>query len=71
MRFENLKATFKTAVLVTTVLLLGVGLATAQQQINLTAGASTITLPDGSTVSMWGYSCDSTRSQGRQQPVPS
>ena len=57
MRSENLKATLKTAVLVTTVLLLGVGLATAQQQINLTAGASNITLPDGSIVPMWGYSC--------------
>ena len=57
MRFNNLKATLKTAVLVTTVLLLGVGLAVAQQQINLTAGPTTITLPDGSTVPMWGYSC--------------
>ena len=29
----------------------------AQQQINLTAGASTLTLPDGNSVPMWGYSC--------------
>jgi hypothetical protein len=32
-------------------------MASAQQQINLTAGASTITLPDGSSVPMWGYTC--------------
>src|SRR4051794_4796670 len=29
----------------------------AQQQINLTAGPATLTLPDGSTAPMWGYSC--------------
>jgi hypothetical protein len=29
----------------------------AQQQVNLTAGPSTLTLPDGSAVPMWGYSC--------------
>jgi len=39
-----------------TVLLLGAGLA-AGQTVNLTAGATTLTLPDGSTVPMWGYSC--------------
>jgi hypothetical protein len=57
MRFHHLKATLKTAVLVTTVLLLGAGLALAQQQVNLTAGPTTITLPDGSVVPMWGYTC--------------
>src|SRR5262249_40351354 len=57
MRFDNIKATLKTAVLVTTVLLLGAGLAVAQQ-VNLTAGSSNLTLPDGSVVPMWGYSCD-------------
>jgi len=30
-----------------------------QQQVNLTAGPATITLPDGSQVPMWGYSCGS------------
>src|SRR5215475_5122703 len=29
----------------------------AQQQVNLTAGPTSIALPDGSTVPMWGYSC--------------
>jgi hypothetical protein len=57
MRFENLKATLKTAVSATTVLLLGAGMAVAQQQVNLTAGPTSITLPDGSAVPMWGYSC--------------
>ena len=57
MRFNYLSATLKTAVLTATVLLLGVGLAVAQQTINLTAAPTTLTLPDGSTVPMWGYSC--------------
>ena len=57
MSFTTLKATLKTAVLVTTVLLLGAGLAVAQQQVNLTAAPTTLTLPDGTAVPMWGYSC--------------
>jgi hypothetical protein len=32
-------------------------MASAQQQINLAAGPSSIALPDGSVVPMWGYSC--------------
>jgi hypothetical protein len=31
--------------------------ALGQQQVNLTAGPATLTLPDGSPVPMWGYSC--------------
>src|SRR5438445_5886406 len=57
MRFNYLKTCLKTAVLITTVLLLGAGLAVAQQTINLTAAPTTVTLPDGSTVPMWGYFC--------------
>jgi uncharacterized repeat protein (TIGR01451 family) len=57
MRSNYLKATLLKAVLVTTVLLLGAAVAVAQQQINLTAAATTLTLPDGSVVPMWGYSC--------------
>src|ERR1700675_2515118 len=57
MRSNYLKATFKTAALAVTILLLGVGVSLAQQQVNLTAGPATATLPDGSTVPMWGYSC--------------
>src|SRR5437660_8293927 len=50
-----LKASLKTAVLITTVLLLGAGLALAQ--VNLTAGPTSVTLPSGDVVPMWGYSC--------------
>src|SRR5262252_8639275 len=56
MRSNYLK-TLKTAVLAATILLLGVSVSFGQQQINLAAGASTATLPDGSAVPMWGYSC--------------
>ena len=57
MRLNSLKAILKTTVPGASVLLLGAGLASAQQQVNLSAGPSTITLPDGSAVPMWGYSC--------------
>src|SRR6266567_2621976 len=57
MRFNCPKATARTTVLAVLVLLLGASWAVAQQQINLTAGPTTITLPDGSVVPMWGYSC--------------
>ena len=57
MQRSHFKTNMIKAVLVTTVLLLGASLALAQQQINLTAGPSSITLPDGNPVPMWGYSC--------------
>src|SRR6266576_560010 len=57
MRFNHLKATLKSAVLTVTVLLLGGGVAVAQQQVNLTAAPTSTTLPDGTVVPMWGYSC--------------
>src|SRR5215472_13315463 len=57
MRLNYLKTCLKTAVLLTTVLLLGAGLAVAQQQVSLTAAPTTTTLPDGTAVPMWGYSC--------------
>lgn len=57
MRINYLKTTLKTAVLVASVLLLGTRTGAAQQQVNLTAGPATLTLPDGSAVPMWGYSC--------------
>jgi len=56
MRSNYLKRTLKTAVLAVTILLLGVS-ASMAQTVNLTAQALTATLPDGSTVPMWGYSC--------------
>jgi hypothetical protein len=37
--------------------LLAGGTAFGQQQINLTAAPASTTLPDGSTVPMWGYGC--------------
>jgi hypothetical protein len=57
MRFTDLKAVLKSAVQGATVLLLGVGLAGAQQQVNLSAGPTAATMPDGSQVPMWGYTC--------------
>jgi hypothetical protein len=55
MRSNYLKETLKTAVLAVTVLLLGVGVSLAQ--VSLTAAPATLTMPDGSSVPMWGYSC--------------
>ena len=47
-----------TAALGFLVLLLGATLASAQTTtVNLSAGPTTLTLPDGATVPMWGYSC--------------
>ena len=58
MRINFFKANVKTAVRAAAVLLLGVGTAIAQQQqINLTAGPSNLTMPDGTVVPMWGYTC--------------
>ncbi len=47
--------TLKTAILAISVLLLGVSVSFAQQTVNLTAAPSSVTLPDGSVVPMWGY----------------
>src|SRR6516165_12516232 len=58
MRSNYLKASLKTAVLAVTVLLLGAS-ASFAQSVNLTAGPTTATLPDGSVVPMWGYICGS------------
>ncbi len=55
MRSNYLEETLKTAVLALTILLLGVGVSGAQ--VNLTAQPTSLTMPDGSTVPMWGYSC--------------
>ena len=57
MRLNDFKISLKAAVLAVAILLLGAGVSAAQQQVNLTAGPTTTTLPDGSTVPMWGYSC--------------
>jgi hypothetical protein len=60
MRISHLKDMLKTSVRAATVLLLGAGVAGAQQ-VNITAKATSATLPDGSTAPMWGYSCDTTQ----------
>ncbi len=59
MRTKNFpfQATLKALVSVTSVLLFAAVAGFGQQQINLTAGPTTLTLPDGTTVPMWGYSC--------------
>jgi hypothetical protein len=57
MRLNSLKSIVNAAVLGASVLLVGAGMAPAQQQINLTAVPGTATLPDGNAVPMWGYTC--------------
>ena len=57
MRFNYLKVNLKTALTVAGAFLLGVGSAVAHAQVNLTAAPTSVSLPDGSSVPMWGYSC--------------
>ncbi len=57
MRTSAFKSLLIRTGLAASVLLLASGAAFAQQQINLSAGPATATLPDGSLVPMWGYSC--------------
>src|SRR4051794_10493616 len=56
MRLKHIRV-FKTAVRAGSVFLVGAALAWGQQQVNLTAGPTNISLPDGTSVPMWGYSC--------------
>jgi Bacterial Ig domain len=49
-------AAVKSALAATALLFVG-GAAFAQQQVNLTAGQATASMPDGNAVPMWGYSC--------------
>ena len=51
------KATLKAAAAVSVLFFLAAVAAFGQQQINLTAAPTTTTLPDGTTVPMWGYFC--------------
>ena len=55
MRFNTFKSFLIKSGLAASVLLLGGGVAVAQ--VNLTAAPINSTLPDGSIVPMWGYSC--------------
>jgi hypothetical protein len=56
MRTNHLHSFFKVAVRAAGILSL-VAVAAYGQSVSLTAAATTTTLPDGSTVPMWGYSC--------------
>jgi hypothetical protein len=57
MRINHIKAILKAATLALAALLLTAGVSFAQQVVNLTAAPTTTTLPDGTTVPMWGYNC--------------
>src|SRR5256885_12238180 len=57
MRTNNWKAILKAALRVVSILPFAAVVALGQQTVNLTAGPTTVTLPDGSVVPMWGYSC--------------
>ncbi len=57
MQTNRLRCTLKAAILVVGILLFGAMVAFGQQVVNLTAGPTTITLPDGTVVPMWGYTC--------------
>jgi hypothetical protein len=57
MQTKNFKAILKSATLVLTILALATVAAFGQQTINLTAAPTSVTLPDGDVVPMWGYFC--------------
>ncbi|MGB7846553.1 MAG: Ig-like domain-containing protein, partial [Candidatus Acidiferrum sp.] len=57
MQIHNLKAILNTTLRVAALFVFGAVAAVGQQVVNLTAAPTTTTLPDGSTVPMWGYFC--------------
>src|SRR5947209_3772032 len=57
MRLHFMKSSLKRTAGISIVLLLGANLVFAQQQVNLSAGPSTLRLPDGTSVPMWSYAC--------------
>ena len=58
MRSNTFQSILRASALASAVMAAGAGAALAAPQvISLTAGPATATLPDGSTVPMWGYSC--------------
>src|SRR5882762_3058374 len=63
MRSNNYKSVLNHAGLAASVLLLASGAAVAQQQVNLSAGVAAVA-PGGTSVPMWGYSCDATQVAG-------
>src|SRR5215472_17918502 len=56
-RINDCQATLKAAVVMSVFLLFAAVMGFGQQQVNLTAGPTTLPLPDGTVVPMWGYSC--------------
>src|SRR5437588_5311216 len=54
---NNFKAILKAALRVAAILPFAAVVAFGQQTVNLTAGPTTTTMPDGTVVPMWGYSC--------------
>src|SRR5581483_2355106 len=64
MRTIKLRPGLLKSALTVSVFLLGGGVALAQQQVNLTAAGSNATMPDGTAVPMWGYSCGAAPSGG-------
>src|SRR3979490_2389766 len=57
MRTNNIKAILKAALRVISILPFAAVVAFGQQTVNLTAAPTTTTMPDGTVVPMWGYSC--------------
>src|ERR1035441_2275330 len=57
MRTNIFKDKPKAALRVLCILSFAAVVAFGQQQVNMTAAPTSLTLPDGSTVPMWGYSC--------------
>ncbi len=51
------KTSLKTAALVSALLLFAAATGFGQQVVNLTAGPATTTMPDGTVIPMWGYTC--------------
>src|SRR5882762_3258471 len=64
MRSKNHNSVLMHAGLAASILLLASGATFAQQQVNLSAGVAAAIMPDGTTVPMWGYSCDATQVAG-------
>lgn len=62
MHSNTFKATMKTAIFVVAILLLATRWTLAQVTVNLTAQPTSITMPDGQSVPMWGYLCGNTSS---------
>ena len=60
MKTHEFKNILKTAARVLAVLPFAVVAVLGQQTINLTAGPTSLALPDGSPVPMWGYTCGTT-----------